>query len=245
MVISVGDASSAMAVAPKLERVPTLYLVGTMDHSVALGKLPNVYLGNFWATFSSKGREPVLPMIEVSGDKVEMEGLAVFSEGRMVGVLSPLETAAYMEIENERRAGYGVAIPIPGDPRHSVIIKASNRHANIKMHMENGRPVFDVYTRIEANIEEKTGRTHVDDIIDSIGTETEDVLAKGQQKVIAKMQDLHADVFGFGEYVRGRAPDYWVHRLGGSREKWDEMFATTPVHVHVRVYMRRSGMSTH
>ncbi|MFB5191958.1 Ger(x)C family spore germination protein [Alicyclobacillus fastidiosus] len=245
MVISVGDASNAMAVAPKLERVPTLYLVGTMDHSVALGKLPNVYLGNFWATFSSKGREPVLPMIEVSGDKVESEGLAVFSGGRMVGILNPLETAAYMEIENQRRAGYGVAVPIPGDPKHSVIVKGSNRNAKIKMHMENGRPAFDVYCMIEANIEEKTGHKHVDDIIDSIGVETQDVLVKGQQELIAKMQNLHADVFGFGEYVRGRAPDYWVNQVGGSRVKWDEMFATTPVHVHVRVYMRRSGMSTH
>ncbi|WAH38732.1 Ger(x)C family spore germination protein [Alicyclobacillus dauci] len=245
MVVSVGDANEAMEVAPKLERVPTLYLVGTMDHSVQLGKLPDVYLGNFWSTLSSKGQEPVLPLMQVSQDKVVSEGLAVFRSERMVGTLSPLETAAYMEIKNQRRAGYGVAVPMPGDPQHSVIAKGTNRQSVIKMRMENGKPTFDIYTFIEANIEEKTGRKPLDSVMSQVGREMERTLTDDQQAVITKMQKLHADVFGFGEYIRGRSPSYWTDILGESRQKWDQEFATTPIHVHVKVYMRRAGMSAH
>ncbi|GMA65938.1 hypothetical protein GCM10025859_63800 [Alicyclobacillus fastidiosus] len=245
MAISVGDASGTLSAAPKLERVPTLYLTGTFDHAVAMGKMPNVFLGNFWSTLSSKGQDPVLPFIQVEGDKVELKGLAVFHQDRMVGSLDSLETAAFMEITNQRRAGYGVAVPIPGDPKHSIIIKAYKRKAKIKMDMENGKPTFDVYSLIEANVEEKTGRKSVDDVIRQLGDDTAKNLATGQEKLIQKLQGLHCDVFGFGEYLRGRNPDYWKDIVGESREKWDEQFAKTPVHVHVKVYIRRSGMSTH
>lgn len=245
MVISNGEAAIAMEAAPKLERVPTLYLVGTMDHSVALGKLPNVFLGNYWSTLSSKGQEPVLPVIEMLGDKIELGGLGAFSRDRMVGTLDPLETASFMELTNVRKAGYPVAIPMPEDPKHSVILRGTDRKSKIKLHMQNGKPAFDVYTLIEANVLERTGDKSVDRVIPQIELEFAKVLADGQEKTITKLQGLHSDVFGFGEYVRGHNPDYWTKELGNSREAWEKVFAKTPVHVHVKVYIRRSGMSAH
>lgn len=245
MVISQGDASVAMEAAPKLERVPTLYLVGTMDHAVAMGKLPNVFLGNYWSTLSSTGQEPVLPLIQVLGDKIELAGLGVFRDDRMVGALDPLETASFMEITNVRKAGYPVAIPMPGDPSHSVIIQGTDRKTHIHLRTENGKPAFDIYGLIEANILEHTGTKEVDKVIPQLESEVTEILIQGQEKTIAKMKKLHSDVFGFGEYIRGHKSDYWTETLNGSREKWEQTFATTPVRVHIKLYIRRSGMSTH
>lgn len=245
MVVSEGNASVAMEAAPKLERVPTLYLVGTMDHAVELGKLPNVFLGNFWSTFSSKGQEPVLPMIDVSGDKIELKGVAVFSQSKMVGELDPLETAAFMEITNVKNAGYPVAVPFPGDATHSVIIRGTDRKSKIKLKMEHGKVTFDVYSFIEANILERTGTKSVDTVIPQIEAEVEKSLMQGQMKTITKMQQLHSDIFGFGEYVRGHNPNYWTGKLGESRKAWEEEFANVPIHVHTKIYIRRSGMAAH
>lgn len=244
LLVSTGNAVEAIKATPKLERVPTLYLVSTMDHAVELGKIPNIFIGNFWTVLSSRGQDPVLPLISVRGtDQIELEGLAVFRGAKMVASLNPLEVAGFMEIRNERRAGYGVALPMPGDPRHSAIFKGTIRKAKIRSHLENGRPVFDVYSRIEANVEEITGSQSVDKVFDQLEEEATTVIQQGQEKTVRKMQGLHADVFGFGEYVRGKYPAYWGKFR--SRAKWDEEFATIPVHIHARIFLRRAGMTSH
>ncbi|MFD1676611.1 Ger(x)C family spore germination protein [Alicyclobacillus fodiniaquatilis] len=248
MLISYGDASNAMEAAPKLERVPTLYLVSTMEHAATLGKMPNVFLGNYWSTLSSKGQDPVLPFIKVIGsakDQVETEGLAIFKGERMVGTLDSIETAVYMEIKNEHKSGYGLALPMPGDPQHSAIISGLDRRTTLKYHMVNGHPAFEAYTVVMSKIEEKTGNQTLDQmkVINEIADEGSKVLTDGQMKVVEKLQKLHSDPIGFGEIVRGEAPGYWLHEMGNSHEKWDDQFARTPFQAHVKVYIKRIGMA--
>lgn len=55
MFVSKGKAATTMEIAPELERVPTLYLMSTLDHAVSLGKFPNDFLGIFWSASSSLG----------------------------------------------------------------------------------------------------------------------------------------------------------------------------------------------
>ncbi len=242
LVVSKGAADKAMEAAPKLERVPTLYLVGTLDHAVQMGKMPNLFLGNYWSVYSAKGQEPLLPYVSVrDGDVIRIEGLAAFRGGHMVGALDPLETASYMEMTDQRRAGYGIAYPMPGDPEHSVILRGTNRRSRTRMHHDGQRLSVDVYSRIEVNIEEKTGTRPVDTAIPQIADEASQAAAQGQLELVKKTQGWKADIFGIGEYVRGRDPELW--KTISTREKWEEIYATLPFRTHVKVYIRRSGMS--
>lgn len=245
LIISHDSAASAMEAAPKLERVPTLYLVGTMDHAVEMGKLPNTFLGNYWSVLSARGMEPVLPFISIRGeDRVRIDGLAVFKGDKMVGSLDPLETASFMEIMNQRRAGYLVAVPKPGDPKRSVLIKGTNRREKIKMHKETHGVSFNLYSRIEANISEKTGPKPIDEQLPQIERAVAKKLTEGQTRLIQKTQKLGVDIFGFGERVRGGYPTYWLDDVQ-TREKWDEVYRHVPISCHVKMYMRRFGMAAH
>ncbi|MFD1678122.1 Ger(x)C family spore germination protein [Alicyclobacillus fodiniaquatilis] len=248
LIVSDGSASEAMEAAPKLERVPTLYLVSTLDHAVTLGKLPDVFLGNYWSTLSDKGADPVLPFIKVIGpvkDQIEAEGLAIFRKDRMVGTLDPIETGVYMELKNIHKSGYGVALPLPGDPQHSVTFKALDRKTKLRCLMVNGQPSFRASTVVPSQIEERTGSHSVNQVkdIDQIEAEGSKALTESQMKVVKKLQKLHADALGLGEVIRGQYPDYWLNVLKGSHAKWEEQFAKTPFQAHVRVFIQRSGMA--
>jgi len=244
LIISTGPASDAIKAAPKLERVPALYLTGTMQHAAQIGKLPNIFIGNYWSVLSSLGQEPVLPLVDVIEDeRIESEGLAVFKGEKMVGKLNALETASFMEITNDRRAGYGIGVPVPGDSRHSLILRGTNRKERVKLHQDKRQLSADIYSRIEANIEERTGKVPVDNVMPQVAEKTGQVLADGQAKLIQKTQAWGTDIFGFGEFVRGRYPGYWVDKIK-TREQWDEVYRQLPIHVHVKLYLRRSGMST-
>lgn len=243
LVISKRSAGEVIGATPQLEKVPILYLVSTMDNAVRMGKIPNVFLGNYWSTLSSKGRDPILPYISLHHkDRIEIEGLAVFKGDRMISNLDQFGTAAYMELTGERHAGYGIAVPVPGDPKHSAIIKGTNRKAKIKLRTEKGKPFFDVYMRIEANLQEKTGKSRNDDkMMMQIGKETSQLLMKNQKNTLKMLKKWRTDIIGYGEYVRGGNPKYWSKYR--TREEWDKEFANLDVRLHLNVQMRRTGMS--
>lgn len=244
LLVSTKSAYEAMEAQPKLERVPTLYLVSMLDQAVKLGRIPNVFIGNYWTILASEGRDTVLPLISVKGtDQIELEGLAVFKGARMVDTLQPLEVAAFMELTNARQAGYSIALPVPNDPGHSTTLSGTSRETKIKLRQNRGKPGFDVYSRIEVNIQEKTGEHPLDTSLPQLSDLLGHELITGQEHLIDKMKQDHTDIVGFGEYVRGMDPGYWSRFH--SKKQWDEQLPNLPVHLHIRVYIRRSGMSTH
>lgn len=79
MMVSKGKAKALMEAAPKLERVPTLYLASTLDDAVRHGKFPTNYIGTFWSNSSKKGQEGFLPYIQImEGENVQISGIAYF-----------------------------------------------------------------------------------------------------------------------------------------------------------------------
>lgn len=243
MVISKTEAKEAMAAAPKLERVPTLYLVGTMDHAVQLGKIPNEFLGQFWSVESALGQEPVLPLISVMDDeRISLDGLALFKGYKMVGNLDPIETAAFMELLNEPKGGYSLAVPLKGGNSGSVSLQATTRSTRLKLKKINGQPSFNIYTRIELNIHENISKVPLkDNIIPLLEQETNDIMQGEQEKLIVRFKRLQIDPIGFGEYVRGSYAEYWNRRVH-SRDDWDKIFVNLPVHCSVQTYIRRAGV---
>lgn len=242
MVISKTEAKEAMAAAPKLERVPTLYLVGTMDHAVQLGKIPNEFLGQFWSVESSTGQEPVLPLISViSNERVGLDGLALFKGYKMVGSLDPVETAAFMELTDEQKGGYSIAVPLKGVDLGSVSLRATTRRTRLKLKRINGHPSFNTYSRIEVNVEENTSQIPLQDQVPTLEQKLTDLLYRNQEELIRKFKKLQIDPIGFGEYVRGGYSEYWRRNVH-SREDWDKIFVKMPVHCSVKTYIRRAGV---
>lgn len=244
LVISEGEAKAAMDTAPKLERVPTLYLIATMDHAVQLGKLPNVFVGKFWTVESAKGQESVLPLLSVQDHgRIRLEGLALFKGYKMTGTLDPLETMAFMELTNEQKGGYSVAFPLKeNSTQKSVIIHYTGRHTRLKLHKLHGQPTFDTYLLIEGNLEEKTSKVSLQNKIPYLEIESNKSLIQKQKKLLSKLQRLQIDSIGFGERVRGEYPDFWKQHVR-NREDWDKIFATMPIQCHVKTFIRRAGMS--
>lgn len=95
MLVSKGDAKDFMTATPQLERVPTLYLLATMDNAVKMGKLPNDFLGIFFSSSSAKGQEGYLPYLSIKKEfTFEIAGLAYFKNDKMVGTTNSQQIGA-------------------------------------------------------------------------------------------------------------------------------------------------------
>jgi spore germination protein KC len=143
MMVSKGKALDLMQTAPKLERVPTIYLHSTLDEAVRMGKFPTGFIGVFWSNSVKKGQEGFLPYVDVKKeDNVELQGLAYFKGSRMVGRSSPLQIAAYLAIKGENPAGYRTFINVGEDSAETLMVYAARRKSDLDVDIRDGQPHF-------------------------------------------------------------------------------------------------------
>lgn len=246
LLVSEGRAERVMEVAPPLERVPALYLLATLDHAVQMGKFPNDFLGIFWIASSSKGRDPYLPYIRIrDAENIEIAGMAYFSGDKLVGVTDALEIGIFMAIKGINPGGYSAFVQVPGTNR-SIMFRATHRDSKTQMTIKNGRPHFKVRVNIEGNLDEKSAETF--SLTEpGIIKEIEKALAREGRKsytdLFAETQRKGSDIFGFGEYVRAKAPAFW-NRHVKTAEGWRAMYKEITVDFEPKYSIRRVGMKS-
>lgn len=244
MLVAKGNAEDIMKAAPKLERVPTLYLISTMDSAVQMGKFPNDFVGNFWSDISKKGKEGFLPYVGIMKEQnVEIMGIAYFKGDKLIGTTKPLEIGAYMGIKGIKQAGYRGIISMDGSS-DTITLYASSRQSKIEVDIKDGLPYFTVSILIDLNIEEKMNERfpiNTSEMIRKIEQEDEKWSAKFHEGLIKQTQLKGADIFGFGEYVRAKQSKFWNEHVK-TKEKWQEMYKDISVDVNVDVRIRRVGM---
>lgn len=245
MVVSKGRASEVMTATPQLERVPSLYLLATMDHAVEMGKLPNDFLGVFYSASSAKGQEGYLPYLSLKKtSNIEISGLAYFKGDKMIGTTTALQIGHFMAMKQINPGGYSVIIQVPGSET-LVIFQSTHRKAKITVDIKNGKIHASVTSQVEGDLREKSNEKIVltTENIKKIEREIEKDGIKGFEKLIQQTQKDGCDIFGFGEYVRATQPAYWNREIK-SKEQWENMYKDISIDVNLNVNIRRIGTKT-
>jgi spore germination protein KC len=242
LMVSNERASDVMALSPPLERVPTLYLLATMDRAKDSGKLPNVFVGRFWTLTSSDGQEGYLPYVTIKQENnLKIQGLAYFRKSRMVGVTTPFQIMAVMQILGENPAGYSVPYHVGNG---TVILSAFRRLARIHTRIENGVPTAKVSMHIDTNVTESDDSS-VDlqdpKVIQELVREINRNIAQGCLQLIQETQKNHADIFGFGENIRAKNPQYWQSKVK-NKAGWEQIYPSLKVQIEVSSRVHRMGM---
>ncbi|WP_139787339.1 Ger(x)C family spore germination protein [Cohnella massiliensis] len=244
MMVSQGKAEDLMKATPQLERVPTLYLISTMDSAVRMGKLPENYIGMFWSNLSKLGQEAFLPYVRMRKEQnIEINGLAYFKGEKMIGKTKPLEIGTYMAIKGLNPAGYRGFVRLERPPG-MVTIFATSRRAAMQVRIVDNEPKFTVRMFTEINLEEKLNSdfdVNSSDVLEEIQRENRKQLAKAAKALIEQTQRNGSDIFGFGEYLRAKKPRYWDREVK-TPERWQNMYKNVSIEVDVDSRVRRIGM---
>lgn len=243
MFICKQEASDIMFASPQLERVPSLYLMTTMDQAVKMGRFPNDFLGVFWNASSSKGREGFLPYVELKKEQnIQISGMAYFRGEKLVGISKPIEVPLYMGITGLSLAGGQSFVRVPGT-RDYFMYQVRSRKSTKKVRILNGKPVMNVTISLEGNLLSKSNESVQlsNDVIHEIEQQLESQLLTGYQRFIADTQKKGSDIFGFGEYVRAKKPAYWNQHVK-TKQAWQDVYKELQVEVKVNIHVRRIGM---
>ncbi|KPV43703.1 Ger(x)C family spore germination protein [Alicyclobacillus ferrooxydans] len=242
LAVSKGKAADVMNMSPPLERVPTLYLLATMDRAKDSGKLPNAFVGRFWTLESSDGQEGFLPYVSIKQENnLKIDGLAYFQQDRMVGATTPFQIVPFMEIAGENPAGYSIPLTVDGK---TVVVTAFRRLARIHTDVVNGQPVARVVMHVDTNLSEKDSESlNLQDpkTIADIRQAIKSNLEQGCLQLIQQTQATHSDIFGFGESFRGTHPGYWKRTIK-SKQGWERVYPTLKVQLETTSRVHRMGM---
>ncbi|HLU22373.1 MAG TPA: Ger(x)C family spore germination protein [Bacillaceae bacterium] len=244
LAISKEEAAKYMDIAPKLERVPALYLTSMVSNAVNLGKFPNDTIGLFWRTLSSKGKDAYLPYLEIrENENVQINGLAYFKGDKMLGKIDPIEIGLYMAVVGEKEGGYGALVKIPGT-NDEVLIRAVRRKSEINSKIKNGKPNIHVKIRYESEIQENesvTTELNNEKVLRQLEKQANKDTKKNVEKLINTLKSKESDVFGFGEYIRAKHPIYWKREIQ-TKENWATFYKDLDVSVEVDSHIRGVGI---
>lgn len=242
MVTSKGEARHILKVAPKLERVPTLYLSAMVENAVVLGKFPEDFIGLFWSKLQSKGQDTFLPYLELKKEEnIQIAGLSYFKDDKMIGKIVPVEIGLFMAVTGEKKGGYEVFVDVPGTDS-KVLVRADRRHSSIKTTIRNGKPHATIKIHYESLIDEGASGVDIDnpEIVKKIAEEGSQGVIEGTTNLIKKLQAEQSDIFGFGEYFRAKQPNYWNSEIK-TKEKWREVYKDLTFDIRCTTQIRRVG----
>lgn len=242
LMVSKGPAIELLKAGPKLERIPALYLMTTLDESIRMGKFPQDYIGIYWARKAKLGQEGFLPYVEMKKEQnIEIKGLALFRNARMVGETDPLDIGSFMALRGVNPGGYTTYVQAAGN---FFMVNVTHRESKVKVSIRDGRPYFSFDLGLEFNLREKLNDSASLENMNVI-TEIESTLKKNAEQLtldmLKKTQALGSDILGLGEYVRAHEPRYWNTHVK-TKERWQLAYKDIGYEIHIDTRIRRIGM---
>jgi spore germination protein KC len=262
MVTKGEKAEAFVKVTYPIQKVPSLKVhKQTQSFNEVWGGDPGVRLTDFISALTSKGRNPVSSTLVIKGDPekgeksennmktsvdtlVEMDGMAVFRDDRLIGYLSVDETRNYYWTQKLQTTSMSVPCSDeekkPEDESYIAVV-VSETYTKLKVDYVNGKPVLKVKINGETRIEAAqcmNDLTKIDTYAD-FEKKINRYVANDIQETIKKVQaEFGVDIFGFGEaFNRQHHKEYQK-----VEDHWDEVFAQAEVEVDVNLHLRRSGV---
>ncbi|OKP81662.1 spore gernimation protein GerC [Paenibacillus sp. P3E] len=243
LLVSEGRASQFMDVKPPLQRVPTLYVLSMMEKAVTSGKFPPDYIGTYWSADSKWGQSAYLPYVALRNkENILINGLAYFSQGKMINTTQPLEIGAFMAVEGMDPGGYSTLFKTK--ELGMVMTKINERYTKARSFIRDGKPVLSFDINFEGDLDEHyNGKKPADSTARLHEIEREfERNAKGViRRLIRQTQKDHADIFGMGEIIRAHHPEYWRQHIH-NKSDWEELYGSITVDFNLTLHLRRVGL---
>ena len=211
------------------------------DSSRYNGKTVGVEILDFVNGVKREGSSPILPVLGAAESGVEVKSTAYFDGYRLKGFLTLDETRGYLAVKDQIEKGEAV---VSGDSFGSVTLSLSSGAAKVRVRMdEAGKPVFRIEVRVEADVSAISGgRSRLEEglygeLEGQIAGEVKEAVSAAVTRTV--LED-RCDIFGFGNLLFQKYPDYWRTAAAG----WKEQMAECRYEVRVSAKVLRIEQET-
>jgi spore germination protein KC len=250
-------AKSVLQILTPMEKIPANRLFTSLEMSQKnWAPTKGVDLDELVNSLASKGKNPVLTGIEIKGDPdlggsdknvrnvvphsaLQLNGLGVFKNDKLVGWLSETESKAYNYITGNVSDTVG-SFPCDGDANERVTVEITKSKVKTEGRLQNGKPSILLKLNLEENIGEVQCSMDVSntEMISKIEKNGEEYLKNNVSAAIKTVQRKYqSDIFGFGEAIHRQYPKKWAKW----EQNWEQQFTDMDVKVQTNVKIHRIG----
>lgn len=171
--------------------------------------------------------------------QIQLLGMAVFKGSRMVGTLTAEDGSGLNWIRGGNKGI--VSIPHPEQPDHFVVALSVNSTAKRRARFEGERLILSIEVSAimdawgEGTFEPLAITKYLPQINRGLAGAIEDHI----RITMERLQELRADIFGFGEELYRSSPADWEKVV----QVWDDVYADAKLDINVDVRVRRTGFS--
>jgi spore germination protein KC len=199
--------------------------------------------GHMWLMFNRNFFTPLedafAPVLAAREDgQLSWQGLAVFKERRLAGLLSEPE-AAHFNLLLGARSQMVVAAKVPERQGAKASLFLQTVRVKRRVTWQGDRPVIQIRLLARGILQELIGMRMWEDADErAVENALADALATDVKALVRRLQDLGSDPLGFGELARERAP---YRREVSSGDAWRDAYRRAEVDVVVTMRMVSPG----
>ncbi|KAF1086724.1 Spore germination protein B3 precursor [Sporotomaculum syntrophicum] len=218
----------------------------------------SVHLWEYGAMLSNKGVQPVVTAVAVkevaeargpgaegkapAQQGVELSGVGVFKEDRLIGWLDPNETRGLLWLKGKAQKG-AITVPSPGEPEREVSIEIRRSSTKIEPEYDGENLCFNVKIYVEGDMVEQQSRVNLATPEHSNALESamsEEIKNRCIITLEKAQWEYGVDIFGFGEAFHRKYKKDWLKL----QNNWDEEFSRAGVNITVEAHVREIGLLT-
>lgn len=224
---------------------------GVLDRKIKNNFIPGEYIMTFFRSKSKSNlalpislwevykildngtSDLVIPLIEPSQGQYRIAGVALFSQGQMVGELT-LDETRMLALLKDTASGN---LTVPQDDKYISFSNVSSK-TKIEPRFVNNVLIFDVKTDILAKVADINPRQKEVSIANQKHFEklAEQYTKRKFEELLVKLQALNADAVGFGQEFRLNYPYKW------DKNDWHKVYPTVKFNVSTKFTTQRTGL---
>ncbi|MGM0873354.1 MAG: Ger(x)C family spore germination protein [Bacillota bacterium] len=208
------------------------FLTDIILHNTINRDLPRTNLHLFLFQYYSKGQDPYLPIIKRKDKSVEIDGLALFDNEKLVSEISNEQLLFFKVLADQYSQGsYTLEIP---ESKEKAGIKsiASSR----KLKVVSTEPLkVEISIHIEGFINEFTGKRITPKIIEKVEKAFEKRVEKETLALIEQFKELKIDPVGIGDDIRSQTRNFNI-------KEWKEKMPALMADVEADVVINETGV---
>ncbi|MCH5584444.1 Ger(x)C family spore germination protein [Shimazuella sp. AN120528] len=254
------EAQDVLKVFTALEKMPSTKLKSALENSSkAWGETTAVKIDDFISAIISKGREPVLSGIKMTGDqkflnekenaekistplRLSYGELAVFKKDKLLGWLNEKESIGYNFTQGNIKST-SVVLKCPKNTSKNLAVELLRTKTDTKVIMKHNKPVIHLKLKTKGVISD--AQCEMDfttpSTISQVEKLTENQVKNSIVSAINTVQQKYkSDIFGFGEEVERSSPAYWER----VKKNWDQVFSDLEVKVEVKSKIEKMFKTT-
>lgn len=233
ILVAEGRAADVMDAKPETEKFPALNISKLVKTYGFTSHIYKVNMKDFASNLMSPASAALAPLVGVAMEKeskeINVSGMVVFKNGKMVGELNHDEVRGFLWVIGEVKSGV-LFITSPDGQGNAVleIIKAKSR---ITPEIKDGKIVMHIEIKQESSLSEQPTAENLatDQAFEKLQKSTEDIIRQEILEAFDKSRALKADIFGFGEMLHKKYSKEWK----AIKDNWDEVYPTIELDIGI------------